>query len=363
MDAAADALKILGLTYGASWDEVNQAYRDLVRVWHPDRFQGDRLRERAEEQTRRLNSAVRTLRSHYKEVPPPLKTFSSVAPKSTSRRAPVPATRPTPSAETNTAQAYFFGNRQTRSTARDDWDARPSYRSARVEVAPLAVYPRRLKAAFKVIVAALITAVGFQVIERWGDDPHELAAGCLASLASLHMGMKNLCFLLIRRPVLQVDRHGLNSFSTGRIDFDHLSRVWSFSQASVPALAVECNEKFLNSIVWWRRFFLRLRHLIGRTHYVLHCGGLDRHPEDVVRALEAQQLIGDVFPINKAPTARNLRLDLLWCRIVSVAVAVSCVGRGLLHFELRPTELAIYFGLFAIAQAYATAVKLLRPGV
>lgn len=30
--------EILGLKTGASLDEVKGAYRDLVKVWHPDRF-------------------------------------------------------------------------------------------------------------------------------------------------------------------------------------------------------------------------------------------------------------------------------------------------------------------------------------
>ena len=34
-------IEILGLKPGASQEEVNQAYRDLVNVWHPDRFVGN----------------------------------------------------------------------------------------------------------------------------------------------------------------------------------------------------------------------------------------------------------------------------------------------------------------------------------
>jgi hypothetical protein len=45
---AEEALKILGLEQGATPDEIKQAYRDLVKVWHPDRFGSDvRLRSKA----------------------------------------------------------------------------------------------------------------------------------------------------------------------------------------------------------------------------------------------------------------------------------------------------------------------------
>jgi curved DNA-binding protein CbpA len=32
------AFNVLGLKPDASFDEVKQAYKDLVNVWHPDRF-------------------------------------------------------------------------------------------------------------------------------------------------------------------------------------------------------------------------------------------------------------------------------------------------------------------------------------
>ena len=52
----------LGLQRGAAADDVRQAYRDLVKVWHPDRFGSEaRLRAKAESQLKEINSAYRTL--------------------------------------------------------------------------------------------------------------------------------------------------------------------------------------------------------------------------------------------------------------------------------------------------------------
>ena len=59
-----EALKILGVGPGATPKEVKEAYRDLVKVWHPDRFGSDpRLRQKAEEKLKEINDAYGLLQS------------------------------------------------------------------------------------------------------------------------------------------------------------------------------------------------------------------------------------------------------------------------------------------------------------
>lgn len=54
--------EILELPQTASAEEVQRAYRQLVQVWHPDRFQGNpELLKRAEKTTKQLNEAFRHL--------------------------------------------------------------------------------------------------------------------------------------------------------------------------------------------------------------------------------------------------------------------------------------------------------------
>ncbi len=57
--------RVLGLEPGATMEEVNQAYRDLVFVWHPDRLPKDnpRLQEIADRKIKELNQARDRLRS------------------------------------------------------------------------------------------------------------------------------------------------------------------------------------------------------------------------------------------------------------------------------------------------------------
>lgn len=65
MDAVEHALDILGLGPDAKPQDVKQAYRDLVKVWHPDRFPNDsRVRRKAEEKLKEINEAYRTLQDY-----------------------------------------------------------------------------------------------------------------------------------------------------------------------------------------------------------------------------------------------------------------------------------------------------------
>ncbi len=58
-----ECYKILELKYGASMDDARMAYKDMVRVWHPDRFTGNpRLRAKANEKLKELNLAYGEIR-------------------------------------------------------------------------------------------------------------------------------------------------------------------------------------------------------------------------------------------------------------------------------------------------------------
>jgi hypothetical protein len=59
---ANEALEVLALRPGATSGQIKEAYRDLVKVWHPDRFGSDaRLRLKAEEKLRQINEAYEVL--------------------------------------------------------------------------------------------------------------------------------------------------------------------------------------------------------------------------------------------------------------------------------------------------------------
>ena len=59
----------LDLEPGASKEAVNQAYKDLAFIWHPDRIPEDnpRLKDKAHEKLKELNEARQFFRDYFKD--------------------------------------------------------------------------------------------------------------------------------------------------------------------------------------------------------------------------------------------------------------------------------------------------------
>lgn len=58
---------VLGLTRNSSFEEVKETYKDLVNVWHPDRFENrPRLKAKAEEKLKEINYAYEQLSNFYR---------------------------------------------------------------------------------------------------------------------------------------------------------------------------------------------------------------------------------------------------------------------------------------------------------
>lgn len=76
------AFEVLELSPSASMVDIDQAYRDMAAVWHPDRFEGSpRLRAKAEHRLKEINAArdllasrararARPIKAPEKEIPP-----------------------------------------------------------------------------------------------------------------------------------------------------------------------------------------------------------------------------------------------------------------------------------------------------
>ena len=128
--------KVLGLEPGASLEEVNQAYKDLVFIWHPDRLpqENERLIQKSVAKLQQINEARDSLRSYHskhRKTParqPEPKTYSSKS--YYSNREPYSSGNRTPhTSKTNHQQAYTRPNyQQTKSREQSrHWDYRKYY--------------------------------------------------------------------------------------------------------------------------------------------------------------------------------------------------------------------------------------------
>src|SRR5438093_2736190 len=114
MDDIERHYEILGLKPGASLDKVKEAFRDLVKVWHPDRFAHDpRVQKKAEEKLKEINLAYQKLESFLSshqaqqadesyqarqahQAQPPPKAKPTQANRSQNRPKPQPSPKPAP---------------------------------------------------------------------------------------------------------------------------------------------------------------------------------------------------------------------------------------------------------------------------
>lgn len=95
----------LELRSGASLEEVKRAYRDMVKVWHPDRFSHDpRLQKRAQEKLKEINLAYQRLESFLQDRGHP----SQPPPKPEVREAGKSRQRPRPHPPSSRKQKFAY---------------------------------------------------------------------------------------------------------------------------------------------------------------------------------------------------------------------------------------------------------------
>lgn len=58
--------KLLNISPCSTIEDVKQAYKDQVNIWHPDRFmhESDQLQTKAVEQTKLINIAYKKIMTH-----------------------------------------------------------------------------------------------------------------------------------------------------------------------------------------------------------------------------------------------------------------------------------------------------------
>jgi hypothetical protein len=212
MDCADYYYQILELKPGASKQEVKQAYKDLIVVWHPDRFvHNPRLQQKAQEKVKEINAAYAFLKSY------------NIAPEtgfSTSYNAPSDYDPPQNSAENFTYQSTSYQNTNYQNTsyqnaAYSDW----TYQNATYqENATYQAPPQPTDLSY----LQLLMASG-----RWKDADLETKAILLKTMNREAAGwlseedVKNLPV----ETLVAIDRLWVR-YSNGRFGFSTQSKIW-----------------------------------------------------------------------------------------------------------------------------------------
>jgi len=95
MDDLSQSLRVLELERPVSAEELKRAYRELVKVWHPDRFEDDeKLRQLAEKKLREINGAYEILLANlFAESPADPDAIGSTPPPTPGEKSPIASSK------------------------------------------------------------------------------------------------------------------------------------------------------------------------------------------------------------------------------------------------------------------------------
>lgn len=332
MDPREQHLKVLGLRPDATWNEVNQTYKDLMRVWHPDRFQNDeRLRKKAEEQSQQINHAMSELRKLEKE---PAK------PKPSPKAPQQPRTEKQRSTQAHASSKDNFSNA-----------------SFHFGIAPLLVRQRPVTSLMRIAGASVILWLAFESMIRPSYDRYQCAFAAGLLFCSLDVGIKNLLLLVFPKPLVSVDRRGLFCLKTGRLNWIDFDQVWPTMSARATALHIVFSKHYIAKQPLLLRVLLYLRSLFRTAHATVGFSGLNSNAVQVINAMKLQKMHEDVVleEIQRTATGR-----LFVAQLVCVVCALTVIVRCLTRIEITPLDWIPYVGLFVLCRTGEFVTRLLR---
>jgi hypothetical protein len=341
MDKRAEHLSTLGLGPDASWDEVTQAYKDLMRVWHPDRFQADdRLRKKAEEQAQRINNAMGELKKLGKAGFEKAKAQPQARP----RREPQ---RPTP----NRASQYNYQH----SSQHSSQSSQASH--THYSIAPLHIRPKVSSMIVRVSIALGIMYLAYDSLLRPFSNPQQEAFTIAIIFVALDLGSRSLLMLLIPKPLISVDSSGLFLLKTGRLSWFDIESVWPVITPRFSQLSVRLSPAYVAKQSIIPRLFLLMRRWGNTAHVTVPFNGLASDPVQVVNAMKLFQLHNQLALVESKPI--NSRAILLM-QILAVACFAVPVFRCLFEGGLSTAEYAVYLVLFLIVRIVEFTLRIGR---
>lgn len=342
MTNTAESLRVLGLSPRATLEDANQAYKDLVRVWHPDRFQSDqKLKLKAEDNTRKINEAVSHLRTIFKKMPAG-SNLEALERSSTNTR---PSSTPTSS--------------QTRRDARvpddhDEEESQPlfanSFRADRIML-PKRFYQTGTFAILRILKGGIslgFAYLSYSYIEA--TPPFHLMAAIFLASRGVSGILRNSTLFLLHRPIAIVSPSSLHILEFGSISLRHISEIRVTGDIGRYKIRVTLWQGFLEQVPFEYRLILKTRHFFKGSHFVLKGRGLDDDPTLIVGAFRYAITI----PSTRPATDKLLHLrQLAWSQIIAFASVITCATRCFLDGDIILEIAAPYVVIFLMCRLYS----------
>lgn len=328
MDPRAAHLQVLGLGTDASWDDIQQTYRDLMRVWHPDRFPNDtRLQQKAQEQSQRINHAMSELRKLGKDFRPPP---SQTSPPSSAKTTHAPRGKSAPHSD---------------------------YRAGTTEpftIPPLVARQRPLVSAFRMIGSLIIITIALNSLLRPDHEP--LRAACAAGFLFLFLdvGIRNCHLLLLRKPIMIVAHTGLYLPHQGCVGWLDIQHVWPILSSRTSLLHFNFSKNYVCRQSIFRRALLSLRAALHFPHVAVSFRELNCDPVHVLTSMKLRQAHNELIfeePQKIGPSSIDIG-----ARLTSIACVVFVLIRCMTRDEITPLDWIPYMMLFVVCRVVLRVV-------
>jgi|GEM_PF-6679588 hypothetical protein len=310
MSSLRDHLQTLGLTEDASLDDALASYKDLVRVWHPDRFGHDaRLRRKAEEQTSRINVAMAQVREFFKN---PSAYRREGAHQTPYQWAPTSAPPITPA----------LGM-------------------------ALAVHQRRAISLARIAFGLLLIQLGWWMAIVHPGTAGQIALGvamCGYGFSSALLALTILCF---RRPVISVANASIRILGRPSIRIDEIAASHVVVTTKGSIFTLQASPRYIKRTPIPLRLWLHTHLLARRTHYEVRATSLDTHPATIIDTLDiiTAQGVGPSPAPTPSPTTWGY-----YASAFSIVTLAFPVIRLFMKGPLPPTDILPYLVIFAILQ-------------
>lgn len=331
MESRAHYLAVLGLGPDASNEDATAAYKDLVRVWHPDRFQNDdRLKQRAEEQTKKINEAIAKVKKLPKDRPQPTKQRKG----DNSRSSPY-----------QDGSTDAFGS-FARATGPGGF-ARNTF-----EIAPLSIKQRIGASLLRMVLGVFAGLAAISSLRTEPNSVLESSTAVAITFFSVNVALTNFALLLRRPEMVRVDKFGMFVFGLGRLMWPDIQGVWAGHAARTTYLAINFTPVYLRRQHAGIRFLYWLRSKLSRSHTAVSFAGFNSDAIQVVNAINLRHQTGHI----SVPNATiGTSPGLFWCNLVSVLCPLMVIVRCITQETLEITDYLPYAGLFLACRLFAVA--------